>query len=95
MNLDATDNPDSVKKYNIQGIPTFMMFHQGNIIARTNGVPGRTYEELADPKKALKAWIDANIPIRFVNVDKLPKLGDFIEKDTGGLRVAKIIPKST
>lgn len=42
-----------------------------------------------------QVWVDADIPIEFMNVDQnknIPSVGDYIEKNTTGLRVAKIIP---
>lgn len=38
-------------------------------------------------------WVDANIPIQIMNVhEKLPEKEEYIQKETGGLRVANIIP---
>jgi len=50
VNID--DNPDVPHKYNIRGIPTLMLFKNGNVEAMKVG---------ALPKSALTAFLDSHI----------------------------------
>lgn len=48
INID--ENPQTPSKYGVRGIPTLMIFNEGNVAATKIG---------ALPKNALKSWIDS------------------------------------
>lgn len=50
VNID--ENPDSPAKYNVRGIPTLILFKDGNPVATKVG---------ALPKSALVEWIESSI----------------------------------
>jgi len=50
VNID--DNPQTPRKYGIRGIPTMILFKDGQVAATKIG---------AEPKSKLKAWIEANL----------------------------------
>lgn len=50
VNID--ENPDTPAKYNVRGIPTLVLFKDGNPIATKVG---------ALPKSSLVEWIESNI----------------------------------
>lgn len=51
INID--ENPQVPTKYGVRGIPTLMIFHQGQVAATKVG---------ALPKSKIKEWIEASIP---------------------------------
>ena len=50
--VDIDDNPGSPGKFGVRGIPTLLIFKDGQVAAQQVG---------AMPKAKLKAWIEANI----------------------------------
>ena len=50
MNID--ENPHVPTKYGVRGIPTMMIFHQGQVAATKVG---------ALPKSKIKEWIESSI----------------------------------
>ncbi len=52
VKLNIDDNPNTPSSHGIRGIPTLMLFKNGQLAATKVG---------AAPKPALKAWIEENI----------------------------------
>ena len=52
LKLDIDSNPDTPQKYNVRGIPTLMLFKDGNLIETKVG---------SLPKSALIDWIENNL----------------------------------
>ncbi len=50
INID--ENPNTPMKYGVRGVPTLMIFHQGQVAATKVG---------ALPKSKIKEWIEASI----------------------------------
>lgn len=50
--LNIDDNPNTPNKYGVRGIPTLMLFKDGQVAATKIG---------ALPKGALAAWIESNL----------------------------------
>lgn len=50
--LNIDDNPDAPGKYGVRGIPTMILFKNGEIAATKVG---------AEPKSRLKAWIESEL----------------------------------
>jgi thioredoxin 2 len=51
LKLNTDDNQAAVAPYGIQGIPTFMIFKEGRVLARQSGVM---------PQPAFAQWLHAN-----------------------------------
>ena len=49
VKLDADNNPDTVRTYNIMSMPTLTMFRSGEVVSQTVG---------AQPKSRLRAQLD-------------------------------------
>ncbi|MGG7565797.1 thioredoxin [Rhodovulum sp. DZ06] len=52
VKLNVDDNPNAAARYGIRGIPTLLLFKDGQVSANLSG---------ARPKSALKSWIEDNI----------------------------------
>jgi len=52
VNID--ENPGIPTKYGVRGVPTLMIFHQGQVAATKVG---------ALPKSKIKEWIEASVPV--------------------------------
>ena len=50
--MDVDDNPETPGKYQIRGIPTMLLFNNGELIDTKVGMSSKT---------ELKEWIDKNI----------------------------------
>ena len=50
--LNIDDNPSTPQKYGVRGIPTMMIFSQGQVAATKGG---------ALPKSKIKEWIESSI----------------------------------
>jgi thioredoxin 1 len=50
--LNIDDNPDAPTKYGVRGIPTMLLFKNGQVAATKVG---------AAPKSALKGWIESEL----------------------------------
>jgi thioredoxin 1 len=53
--LNIDESPNTPTKYGVRGVPTLMIFHQGQVAATKVG---------ALPKSKIKEWIEASIPAR-------------------------------
>ena len=51
--LNIDDNPDAPAKYGVRGIPTMILFNNGEIVETKVG---------AAPKSALKGWLEGALP---------------------------------
>ncbi|MCB1410371.1 MAG: thioredoxin TrxC [Rhodobacter sp.] len=52
--IDTQSNPDATVRYNIRGIPAFILFHQGRELARLSGArPAADLIRFVDEKLAL------------------------------------------
>jgi thioredoxin 1 len=51
--LNIDENPNVPTKYGVRGVPTLMIFHQGQVAATKVG---------ALPKSKIKEWIESSIP---------------------------------
>jgi thioredoxin 1 len=52
VKLNIDENPMTPSKYGVQGIPTLLMFKNGQVISKQVG---------AAPKSALKAWVAGSL----------------------------------
>ena len=52
--LNIDESPNTPTKYGVRGVPTLMIFHQGQVAATKVG---------ALPKSKIKEWIEASISI--------------------------------
>jgi len=52
VKLNIDDNPNTPQKYGVRGIPTMMIFNQGQVAATKVG---------ALPKSKIKEWIESSI----------------------------------
>lgn len=51
LKVDVDRNPQAASAYNIQGVPTFMLFRNGNILWRQSGaVPGHFLRQVIRDK---------------------------------------------
>ena len=50
--LNIDENPDTPQKYGVRGIPTLMIFKEGNLLDTKVG---------SLPKASLEAWIQSNL----------------------------------
>ncbi|MCB1406450.1 MAG: thioredoxin, partial [Rhodobacteraceae bacterium] len=52
--IDTQSNPDAAIRYNIRGIPAFILFHRGREVARLSGArPAAALEQFVREKLAL------------------------------------------
>lgn len=52
--IDTQSNPDAAIRYNIRGIPAFILFHRGREVARLSGArPAAALEQFVQEKLAL------------------------------------------
>ena len=52
VKINIDENPDAPARYGVRGIPTMLIFKDGNVAATKVG---------AAPKNALKSWIESEI----------------------------------
>jgi thioredoxin 1 len=52
VKVNVDDNPNSAAKYGVRGIPTLLMFKDGEVVSNVTG---------ARPKTALKSWIEGSL----------------------------------
>jgi len=52
VKLNIDENPDAPIKYGVRGIPTMMLFKEGEVAATKVG---------AEPKSRLKGWLEAEL----------------------------------
>ncbi|MFT7027008.1 MAG: thioredoxin 1 [Paracoccaceae bacterium] len=52
VKVNVDDNPNSAAKYGVRGIPTLLIFKDGQVVSNVTG---------ARPKTALKSWIEASL----------------------------------
>ena len=52
VNLNIDENPLTPQKYNVRGIPTLLIFKNGEVVAEKVG---------ALPKSQLEGWIDQTV----------------------------------
>ncbi len=56
VKINIDENPNTPTKYGVRGVPTLMIFQQGQVAATKVG---------ALPKSKIKEWIEGSIDIRF------------------------------
>jgi thioredoxin 1 len=49
VKVNVDDNPNAAAKYGVRGIPTLLLFKDGQVVSNVTG---------ARPKTALKSWIE-------------------------------------
>ena len=52
LKINIDENPQTPQKYNVRGIPTLMLFKNGNLVDTKVG---------SLPKSALEAWLTTNL----------------------------------
>ena len=52
LKCNVDDNPDTPSKFNIMGVPTLIIFKNGELLAQRSGMA---------PKKIIQEWIKSNI----------------------------------
>jgi thioredoxin 1 len=50
--LNVDENPETPQKFGVRGIPTLMLFNEGNLVDTKVG---------SMPKKTLESWLDTNL----------------------------------
>jgi thioredoxin 1 len=55
LKMDTSENPETPSQLGIRGIPTFLLYKNGEIVARQNGI-----SEIATKSK-LKAWLEGEL----------------------------------